>query len=100
MSEKHTPTPWWVGGIDNDEVHCRIFAKDMGCNVHIKLVDAPSVGGLIPDDQLKANARLIAAAPDLLEALRNISDLYDSDEGCRSLPEYIAARAAIAKAIG
>lgn len=37
---------------------------------------------------------------ELLEALRNLSDLYDTDEGCRSLPEYIAARTAIAKATG
>lgn len=37
---------------------------------------------------------------ELLEALRNLADLYDTDEGCRSLPEYIAARAAIAKATG
>ena len=44
--------------------------------------------------------RLIAQRGELLEALRNLADLYDTDEGCRSLPEYIAARAAIAKATG
>ena len=48
----------------------------------------------------ESNARLIAAAPDLLEALEAITDLYDTDEGCRSRPEYKAARAAIAKAKG
>lgn len=48
----------------------------------------------------EADARLIAAAPELLEALKAITDLYDTDEGCRSLPEYKAARTAIAKARG
>lgn len=100
MSAKHTPGRWWVSGADDDEVHCRIFAQDMGQNVHISLVKPPHVGGIIPAEQLKANARLIAAAPELLEALKELADLYDTDEGCRSLPEYIAARAAIAKAIG
>ena len=101
MSAKHTPGQWWVGGIDSDEVHCRIFAKEMGCNAHIKLVDAPSVGGLIPDEQLKANARLIAAAPDLLEALKAC------DEAMSYMSEYDIpitlrdmVKAAIAKAIG
>lgn len=53
-----------------------------------------------PKEELEANARLIACAPDLLEALQAITDLYDTDEGCRSLPEYVNARAAIAKALG
>ena len=46
------------------------------------------------------NEELKDQCDELLEALRNLSDLYDTDEGCRSLPEYIAARAAIAKATG
>lgn len=46
------------------------------------------------------DALLIAAAPELLAALEAITELYDTDEGCRSLPEYKAARAAIAKATG
>lgn len=41
--------------------------------------------------------RLHSLNAELLEALRNLAKLYDTDEGCRSLPEYIAARAAIAK---
>ena len=46
------------------------------------------------------NEELKEQRDELLEALRNLADLYDTDEGCRSLPEYIAARAAIAKATG
>ncbi|MBN8887540.1 MAG: hypothetical protein J0I77_17585 [Rudaea sp.] len=29
-------------------------------------------------------------------ALRDLADLYDTDEGCRSLPQYIAARKVLA----
>ena len=34
----------------------------------------------------------------LLEALKGICKLYDTDEGTRSLPQYVAAISAIAKA--
>lgn len=43
---------------------------------------------------------LAASHDELLEALEALLALYESDEGCRSLPEYKAARAAIAKARG
>ena len=48
----------------------------------------------------KANAQLIAAAPDLLEALQELVFLYEHDEGCRELTEYKRAKAAISKALG
>lgn len=43
---------------------------------------------------------LRAEKAELLAALERLADLYDTDEGCRSLPEYREARAAIAKAKG
>lgn len=42
-------------------------------------------------DQLKAENE------DLRKALGDLLSLYEDDEGCRSLPEYIAGRAAMAK---
>lgn len=94
MSEKHTPGPWKA--CFNEEA-CHFN----GVTRHGWTIDGPKIVQDYECDMFnEADARLIAAAPELLEALRNISDLYDSDEGCRSLPEYIAARAAIAKAIG
>ena len=81
---KHTPGPWMVDGteIRGEAQHASQRICDM----------AP---GFSDED-----ARLIAAAPDLLEALQALTKLYDTDEGCRALPEYLAARAAIAKATG
>ena len=98
MSAKHTPGRWWVSGADDDEVHCRIFAQDMGCDVHIALVKPPCVGGIIPAEQLKANARLIAAAPDLLDALQAFPGFTDDATAGDARLEKM--RAAIAKAIG
>ncbi len=45
----------------------------------------------------EANASLISAAPDLLEALKNLVAIYDDEFGIVA-PEMDAARAAIAKA--
>lgn len=46
-----------------------------------------------------ANARLIAAAPDLLEALQAICEEMDGQQGYATLEVYDKARAAIAKAL-
>lgn len=96
MSAKHTPGRWWVSGADDDEVHCRIFAQDMGCDVHIALVKPPCVGDIIPAEQLKANASLIAAAPELLSFVKEWLDRQGSDENYMTAK----ARSVIAKAIG
>lgn len=94
---KHTPGPW-------------DFRGSLGptSNPHLKgphVVEAAN-GSQIAilngwrSDVSEANARLIAAAPELLDALRGLLSLYDTDEGCRSTPEYITASAAIRKATG
>ena len=79
MSE-HTPGPWKVVGLS--------VISDSGiiCN--------PPSG---PIDELEANARLIAAAPDMLEALEAMRDAIIPTEDCYAA---ILADAAIAKAIG
>lgn len=57
----------------------------------------------ISDDlyyKVKDVEAIAAAAPKaaLVEALKNLLLLYEADDGCRSLPQYIAARAALAAA--
>ena len=91
MNTKHTPEPWNVGEGPhkrNREVFdgngflvadCRTCCKE-------------------PETE-KANARLIAAAPDMLEALRELlADPYLSDP--INADRMTCARAAIAKAEG
>jgi hypothetical protein len=62
---KHTPGPWHVafGGKDTDDyaIIGSKFSERAICNME-------------PRDYVQANARLIAAAPELLEALKGLLD--------------------------
>lgn len=111
---KHTPGPWeachdgkckcrQVWSIPGD---CPVFtANDKGEKVLVGLIhhewgdDLDLIYGEIPAEQQEANARLIAAAPDLLEAcklvLENIAPKYSSYHICVE-----KLRAAISKAEG
>jgi len=82
---KHTPGPWEA--LCTDPHHqLVIFARSVEEFVC-------GVTGHMPDAE--ANARLIAAAPDLLEALKRVCS-----HGYRSSPDWDNARAAIKKAEG
>ena len=96
MSEKHTPGPWKV----YDDGDMWIAPSDG---------DAPIVCDICPHGEEfvysledDANAHLIAAAPELLEALK-VAQAWIADEscpceGCEAVNDQIAA--AIAKAEG
>ena len=101
---KHTPGPWSVGEVshkkqrvDIDSLHAdqtlghqtwRGLARAYGCE------DMPAEGTAA----MLANARLLAAAPELLEALQSVLDnCLDSEGLCAA---HAKARAAIAKATG
>ena len=88
MTEAHTPGPWTArrmhtGGFDIMDPRNR---------------DVVTVyGGGVETESREANARLIAAAPDLLEALKSlVANLAEGD--FISETRIDAARAAIAKA--
>lgn len=96
MQDKHTLGPWdAIGNLVRSPMH-----QPEGLPRGVQIVECRDGYFLPHTEEAKANARLIAAAPELLNALRSLVALYDTDEGCRSTPEYIAARAAIAKATG
>jgi hypothetical protein len=88
MTSKHTPGPWHVGV---KQAH-RIIYDQAGWAV----ADATVFHGRESQDEMIANARLIASAPDLLAALELIH------ANAAESPEWIRARidAAIAKARG
>ena len=88
--EKHTPGPWQacdVGDYSDYDGRCRVI---LGDELRIAVI-------LGDHDESAANARLMAAAPDLLASL---------EEACDPLSGYLygpaldRARAAIAKAKG
>jgi len=92
---KHTPGPWFTS-----RPHQTIYIEARIGGGMLQEVGAigPTEGG---PRQQEANARLIAAAPELLEALQG---LLAGEEIATSLEDYAAAsekaRAAISKATG
>ena len=99
----HTPGPWEAQAIERDGQErgsCFVVGSNMG-----GLIGAAHAWPTEIDtgnfERVKANARLIAAAPDMLESLRNLVGLAQIRG---HLHEYRAAlndaRAVIAKATG
>ena len=112
---KHTPGPWALESVDTrcgschkigpfpsagvrSEVHACVYADQMRLGID----DRNPVAA-----ELLANARLIAAAPELLEALVQLEEAFCSvgpgmtrEDREDSRAALIAARAAIAKARG
>ncbi len=75
--QKHTPGPWSVGGrieTSDDDVFRRVGIGDIDNMSDLFLVlEKDDNNNLTPEIAL-ANARLIAAAPDLLEAAKAAMD--------------------------
>lgn len=90
---KHTPGPWMAGPING-------YGELNGIQVKEQrgLVLAVAIGD-VPELDSEANARLIAAAPELLRCLRNMIDLYEQLQGHPTAYSH-ESRAAIAKAEG
>ena len=93
---KHTPGPWRVSARANRMIDVLHSNNQKGAITHA-LCRVQARDSWV--DEAAANARLIAAAPELLEALKNMCEgfriLKDSD-----FPALAKARAAIAKATG
>ena len=91
MKTKHTPGPWGITQYTN-YIGWSVYAKNRGC-IAERWYDSEQK---TPNrDELYANARLIAAAPELLEALECIVGSGDIGQ-----PYLDIAIEAIAKAKG
>ena len=95
----HTPAPWLLFDTDKRFVYA---LNEYGTNVFQAHVCGPNT----KMEELEANARLIAAAPELLEALVNAGNLLHGME-LRGMITHMddiaiveAVRASIAKAKG
>lgn len=89
MKNQHTPGPWAVSPYNN------IVSKN---GTVAKTEQMPGND----DEERKANAHLIAAAPDLLSALQEMMSVFqDHEQYDEESAEVVSiARAAIAKAGG
>lgn len=81
---KHTPGPWHAAN---------------GCQIR-SAKDQIAKAWMMRNGEGLANARLIAAAPELLEALAEIVSAADGAGWDQLDPSFSKARAAIAKAKG
>ena len=89
---KHTPGPWQ--SFADDQGH-DIIAED---GAHIARVEP--VNSLNPAEEQDANGNLLAAAPDLLAALKALLHQCEYMGAPADHPDMAAATAAIAKAEG
>lgn len=102
----HTPGPWKVDtGNDGDGI--RVYQQRCRPELHgaqplIAALDPGRDWIAVPDTELGYNALLISAAPDLLAALKIVSNCVPDSEGGTTLGtwEMQRVRAAIRKAKG
>ena len=74
---KHTPGPWVLG--DENNQHAQVCLGDSMCSVDLRrFADYPTCEGMSREEML-ANARLIAAAPEMLEVLLLVRLWGDSE---------------------
>lgn len=106
MSAQHTPGPWDLSSADdayNNSYHgdkcAAVLAPDSDGGSWIVAEVCGDVGDRMNTSEGMANAHLIAAAPDLLAALKQaVAEAASATNPGARLPNYEQACAAIAKA--
>jgi len=112
MNVKHTPGPWASYPCNLEKYSRVITAKGAmvqvaytGLNHHDQVAMTKEVYGdrmtYGPGEETTANARLIVAAPDLLDVLLRMTEYADDGTPIHPSDNLMAeARAAVAKAVG
>lgn len=101
MEFKGTPGPWaWK---KRDSITWEVYSEDWGGIVRVNQYPDKKA---MPDKLCEADAKLIAAAPDLLEALTKLIGQHDDqvficgkDDEAMVDQALVVARAALAKAL-
>lgn len=91
----YTSSPWWVtdAGVRNDGGYICLINKPSRYYGQNERYEKETT-------ERQANAQLIAAAPQLFEALQNLLGAHAIPSSiCKERPAYEAAQAAIAKAV-
>lgn len=114
METKHTPGPWNLhpAYVDEQPLQCVSVGVELTFQ-HIPVAQgekfiavahyqtpAPGFPHVADLEEAKANARLIAAAPELLEALNDLVESAEVGTAAILNPLVEKARAAVAKATG
>ena len=98
MSNKHTPAPWHYSPEVSRKSNHLVYGSSEANN-NMLIANCGSFGAT--EDEIKANAHLIASAPELLEALESIIAMHDKKMGKSAVDLRLGlARAAISKAKG
>jgi hypothetical protein len=95
MSTQHTPGPWQILPEESDKPYIRIRGTVLGGRYKVANVNLD----VIFRDEARANVHLIAAAPDLLGALK-LAVRQNSHEMVMTGEELRKCEAAIDKATG
>ncbi len=106
---KYTPGPWEY--VPSTENHGPYICSEFGCTIAdcytmtepskpAACNGGPSKPILFLGEMADSNARLIAAAPDMLAALEFIVPILHADTSTKGKMDYSVIRAAIAKATG
>lgn len=88
MSAQHTPGPWEVLHDHPDAETAPAIAYIKAVNRGMDFEEIALLFGCVEQPQQEANARLMAAAPELLAALRDVIDWLD--DGNRQLSDECA----------
>jgi hypothetical protein len=102
MADKFTPGEWTVLPEEMDKPYIRIRGARLGGRYKIANVINPNTCQALSDqeaEETRANAKLIAAAPNLLKVLIEAAETLES---CRysEMPMAKKCRSIIAKALG
>lgn len=88
---RHTPGPWEVDDANPEMVFTTYGADDSGMRQYICDCEGTGSYETTPQSEYEANARLIAAAPELLEACKEaLEQIQHDNEELAGLKAYAA----------